>query len=140
MIFEHLHGFGVNVDDAGLAALGSFLDALSRDDDGRARDVYLPEVEVDVPPPEIEQFAAPGAGVCGEAVEGEQPMPLGGIEERPELAGRPHLPRLGASLAWPLGALDRIGCQDLVNDAWTYSMVRGDRPVPFRPPLLARSR
>jgi hypothetical protein len=38
---------------------------------GRARDADLAQVQVDVAPAEIEQFAARGAGVCGEAVEGE---------------------------------------------------------------------
>ena len=41
------------------------------DDGGRARDADLAQVQVDVPPAEVEQFAATGAGVCGEAVEGE---------------------------------------------------------------------
>jgi hypothetical protein len=31
----------------------------------------LAQVQVDVPPAEVEQFATTGAGVCGEAVEGE---------------------------------------------------------------------
>jgi hypothetical protein len=31
-------------------------------------------IQVDVVPAEVDQFAAPGAGVRGEAVEGEQPV------------------------------------------------------------------
>ena len=35
------------------------------------RDADLAQVQVDVPPAEVEEFAATGTGVCGEAVEGE---------------------------------------------------------------------
>jgi hypothetical protein len=71
VISKYLHGFGVDADGAGPAALGRSLDALPPDDGGRARDADLAQVQVDVPPAEVEQFAATGAGVCGEAVEGE---------------------------------------------------------------------
>lgn len=39
-----------------------------------------------------------------------------GVEECTEWPGYPYLPWLGKSLAWPLGALDRVGRQELVND------------------------
>ena len=46
-------------------------DALPPDDGGRPRDADLAQVQVNVPPAEVEQFTATGAGACGEAVEGE---------------------------------------------------------------------
>jgi len=74
VIPEHLRGFGVNADGAGPATLGRSLDALPRNDGGRIRDADLPEVQVqvDVPPPEVEQFAPPSTCVRGAMVEGEQ--------------------------------------------------------------------
>ena len=59
MIPELLHGIGIDADGAGSAALGGSLDALSRDNGGRARDTDLVEVQVDVPPAEVEQLAEP---------------------------------------------------------------------------------
>jgi hypothetical protein len=71
VISKYLHGFGVDTDGAGPAALGRSLDALPLDDGGRASDADLAQVQVDVPPAEVEKFAATGTGVRGEAVEGE---------------------------------------------------------------------
>src|SRR5215471_12049048 len=84
VISEHLHGLGIDADCSGPAALGCSLDALPGDDGSRAGDADLPEVEVDVAPAEVEQFAATGAGIGSEAVEGEQAMLVGVVEERPE--------------------------------------------------------
>ena len=65
VISEHLHGAGVDADDAGSAALSGSLDALPSDDGGRAGDADLGEVQVDVVPAEVEQLAATGAGIGG---------------------------------------------------------------------------
>ena len=116
VISKYLHGFGVDADGAGPAALGRSFDALPPDDGDRARDADLAQVQVDVVPAEVEQFAATGASVCGQAVEGEQPVLPGGVEEGPELGGCPNSPRFGAGLARSFCPLDRIGQQDLVND------------------------
>jgi hypothetical protein len=64
----------------------------------------------------VEQFAAPGAGVRGDAVEGKQPVLAGGVEEGPELLGGLYAPRLGSGLAGPFGPFDGVGRQDLVDD------------------------
>ncbi len=66
VISERLRGAGVDAHGAGSAALGGSLDALPSDDGGRARDADLGEIQVDVPPAEIEQLAATGAGVRGQ--------------------------------------------------------------------------
>jgi len=39
----------------------------------------------------------------------------GGVEERPELGGRPHSPRFGAGLGRSFCPFDRVGQQNLVN-------------------------
>jgi hypothetical protein len=150
VIPEYLHGLGVDADGAGSAALGRSLDALSGDDGGRAGDADLSEVEVDVAPAEIEQFAATSAGICGEAVEGEQAVLAGRVEECPELAGYPTRAgservlrgRLARSTgfdgrSWSTTTASRNAFR---STAWTYSTVRGDRPALFWPPLIARSR
>ena len=115
VISKYLHGFGVDADGAGPAAVGGSLDALARDDGSRTGDADLGEVQVDVPPAEVEQLALASAGVGDEAVEGEQPMLPGRVEEGPELAGRPHSPRFRPGLARSFRPLDRIGKQELVN-------------------------
>ena len=71
VISEYLHGVGIDADGAGPAALGRSLNALARDDGSRAGNADLAVIQVDVVPAEVEQFTAPGAGVRGEAVEGE---------------------------------------------------------------------
>jgi hypothetical protein len=101
VISEDLDGFSVDADGTGPPAFGGSLDALPGDECGRTGDADLTMVEVDVPPSEVEQFTAPGSGVRSETVEGEQPVLFGGLKERPMLAGRPYLPRLGAALARP---------------------------------------
>jgi hypothetical protein len=66
VISKYLHGAGVDADGAGPAVLGRSLNALARDDGSRAGDADLAVIQVDMVPAEVEQFAAPGAGVRGE--------------------------------------------------------------------------
>jgi hypothetical protein len=74
VLAEDRHGFLVNADDARPAALGGSLDTPTADNGGRSAEGDLGGVEVNRGPPEAEEFAATGAGIGGEPVEGVQPV------------------------------------------------------------------
>ena len=115
VVFEDCHGVAVEADRAGPAALGSAFDALAAHDGSGAAEGDLGRVEVNGLPAELEQFAAPSAGVGGQAVEGEQPVILGSGQERAELVGRPNLNGLGGSAPRSLGSCGRIGGEQLLD-------------------------
>lgn len=107
-------------------------------------------VQIDISPPEVEQLSAASAGVGGQAIESKQPVPLRKVEKRcqswPPIHTFPGSEGvLRGRLARSTGLEGRIWSTTTASrnafrkTAWTYSPVRGDRPAPFRPPLVTRS-
>jgi hypothetical protein len=60
----------VDADDSGPAAFGCSLDSLALHHGGRSGEGDLSRVEIDRSPAEVEQLAAPGAGIGRKTVEG----------------------------------------------------------------------
>ena len=106
---------GIDADHARPSALGRPLDALAGDERGRALDVHGGVVEVDVPPPQVEQFPTSRAGIRGQVEEREQPVGLGDLQEGPKLRSRPNVAGFGRTPPGTLRTFDRVRRDHLLD-------------------------
>src|SRR5262249_49015519 len=97
-------------------ALGRPVDPFACDHSRRSGEGDVLAVEVNVLPPQVEQFAAARSGVRGDVEEGEQPVLLRGGQELPELSDGPYGARLLGLRSWPLGAFYRVASDEFVHD------------------------
>ena len=112
---QDAHGFAVDADHMRPAALGSPFHALAAHHGGGVAECDLGSIQVDRLPAEVEQLAAPSAGVGGQPVEGVKPVRSCGGQEGAELLSSPDPIRFSAPIPRELRSFGWVDGQKLLD-------------------------